>query len=222
MSNPKKKKEGIETPIFGGLLYHLYGLIRRGFIRRSILSLVQRLEKGDYCSLTLRRIFRDYHQIDVGLYSDGACFIPDRFRDGPPGCKIGRYCSIANSATRFNADHPINTKSTHAIFYNAYYGYSKKDFLKRTFLEIGHDVWIGHNAVILSTVRFIGNGAVIGAGAIVNQDVPPYAIMVGNPARVVRYRFSPEIIRQLEDSRWWGKSIEEHLPEFDSFQNPLE
>ncbi len=64
--------------------------------------------------------------------------------------------------------------------------------------------------------------AVIGAGAIVNQDVPPYAIMVGNPARVVRYRFSPEIIRQLEDSRWWEKSIEEHLPEFDSFQNPLE
>ena len=215
-------KEGKAFPVIGSLLFYLYGLIPRRFARGIILGLVQRLEGGDMVSRTLRRIYSHYHQIDVGLYSGGACFIPHRFRPGPPGCRIGRYCSLALTACRFNANHPTNTKSTHAIFYNPSVGYSRKDFLKRTFLTIGNDVWIGHNAIILSSVSVIGDGAIVGAGAVVHQDVPPYAIVVGNPGRVVRYRFSPEMIRELQESRWWEKGLEELTPEMEAFQRPLE
>jgi len=69
-------------------------------------------------------------------------------------------------------------------------------------VEIGNDVWIGTEAFILSGVK-IGNGAVIGARCVVSRDVPPYAIMVGNPARIARYRFSEDQIRDLLKIAWW-------------------
>jgi len=71
---------------------------------------------------------------------------------------------------------------------------------------IENDVWIGKEACILSGVR-IGNGAVVGARAVVAKDVPPYAIVVGNPARVVRYRFSPEAVAELLRIAWWDWPI---------------
>ena len=70
-------------------------------------------------------------------------------------------------------------------------------------LEIGNDVWIGNRAIILGKVRSIGNGAVIGAGAIVTKDVPAYAVVGGNPARILKYRFDEATICKLEDLRWW-------------------
>jgi acetyltransferase-like isoleucine patch superfamily enzyme len=76
-------------------------------------------------------------------------------------------------------------------------------------LSIGNDVWIGQNAIILPSVARIGDGAVIGAGAVVTKDVEPYSIVVGNPARLLRYRFSQETIVKLQESRWWEKSVGE-------------
>ncbi len=73
---------------------------------------------------------------------------------------------------------------------------------------IGNDVWIGQNAVILPGVH-IGDGAIIGASSVVGRDVEPYAIVVGNPARLVRKRFDDELIALLLRFRWWDKSIEE-------------
>jgi carbonic anhydrase/acetyltransferase-like protein (isoleucine patch superfamily) len=67
---------------------------------------------------------------------------------------------------------------------------------------IGNDVWIGRGAMIMSGVT-IGDGAVIGAAALVGKDVPPYAIAVGNPVRVVRLRFQPEMVEKLLALRWW-------------------
>lgn len=69
--------------------------------------------------------------------------------------------------------------------------------------EIGNDVWIGAGAIILHKVS-IADGAVIGTGAVVTKDIPPYAIAVGNPAKVIRYRFSDEYIKQLLDIQWWN------------------
>ena len=116
----------------------------------------------------------------------------------------------------------MNLKSTHPLFYNPFLGYAEKDLLTRTELTIGNDVWIGHNAILLSGVSSIGDGAIIGAGAVVHQDVPPYAVMVGNPARVIRYRFSEETIGKLLEEKWWEKSFDELKPEFGIFQKPLE
>jgi virginiamycin A acetyltransferase len=74
-------------------------------------------------------------------------------------------------------------------------------------INIGNDVWIGAGCKILSGVT-IGNGAIIGANAIVTNDIPPYAIAAGNPARVIKFRFSNEIIQNLEKIKWWDWPIE--------------
>ena len=87
------------------------------------------------------------------------------------------------------------------------------------FQRIGHDVWIGANALILPEVT-IGDGAVIAAGAVVTRDVPPYAIVGGVPARVIRYRFSPEMIDAFLEIKWWDWPLEKIKENFDLFYHP--
>ena len=192
-------------------LFHLYR-IRSLNLRRYILNLASRWERGPFRSMTMRSIFREYHLVDIDLYTHGECFVPgacDRHTT------VGRYCSIASGVRTMNRNHPLEFKSTHAFFFNPILGYCREDLVDFIPLEIGNDVWIGANALILPHVRTIGNGAVIAAGAVVNKDVPPYAVVVGNPARVVRFRFPKEVIEELMASRWWDKPIEElELSEF--------
>lgn len=83
-------------------------------------------------------------------------------------------------------------------------------------ITIGNDVWIGTHAVILTDVE-VGDGAIVGAGAVVTKSVPPYAIAAGNPARVIKYRFSEGEIRALLKIRWWewpDEVIEQHMDDF--------
>jgi acetyltransferase-like isoleucine patch superfamily enzyme len=179
-----------------------------------------RRKHGEFYSLFLREIFKKYRKIDIGLYTHGGCFKQWAF---PRHTTIGRYCSIARSARAYNRDHPVNFMSTHAFFFNANLKYCEKDLVQYIPLEIGHDVWIGDNAIILSTVKSIGTGAVIAAGSLVNKDVPPYALVLGNPARVVRYRFSPETIAKLLESKWWEMPIEEiKKNHFEKFIRPYD
>ena len=105
---------------------------------------------------------------------------------------VGRYCSIATTVRVMNRNHPMNYKSMHAFFFNPKLKYCKDDNVEYIPLQIGNDVWIGHNAILMPHVKNIGDGAVIGAGTVVNKDIPPYAVVVGNPSRIVRYRFSKE------------------------------
>src|SRR5690606_35624172 len=74
--------------------------------------------------------------------------------------------------------------------------------VERKHIYIGNDVFIGMNVTILDGIR-IGDGAVIGAGAMVSKDIPPYAIAVGNPIRIIRYRFNDELIKKLLEIKWW-------------------
>lgn len=210
--------EGKKAGLLANLLFGLYAL-PVAWVRRLIRGALIALEGDEFRSLTLRRIFAVYHQVEVGMYSHGGCFILDAL---PPGTRVGRFCSIHRQARAFNANHPMNLRSTHAIFFNPLLGYAKSDIIPRSRLTIGHDVWIGCGAILLPSVTSIGDGAVIGAGAVVNKNIPPYAIVVGNPGQVVRYRFSKETIQQVQASRWWEKSIEELLPELEQFQVPLE
>lgn len=69
-------------------------------------------------------------------------------------------------------------------------------------IYIGNDVWIGQRAMVMGGVR-IGNGAVVGAGAVVTKDVPPYTIVGGVPAKIIRYRFSDKVVKKLQSSKWW-------------------
>ena len=194
------------------LLYKMYG--GRRIVHKLTTRLICRLEGEEYCSQTLRRIFKDYHGVEIGLYSHGGCFVPGQFQRFT---SIGRYCSMAKSLRAMNRNHPLEYKSTHGFFFNPALKYCSEDKINYIPLKIGNDVWIGHNAIIMPNVKNIADGAVIAAGAVVNKDIPPYAVAVGNPARVVRFRFSKEIIEELIASRWWEKSIEEIKPVIGEF-----
>ncbi|ATB64102.1 glycosyl transferase family 1 [Pseudomonas mosselii] len=126
-------------------------------------------------------------------------------------CDIGSFTSIASDVVIGGARHPMEWASMSPVFYKG------RDSVTRKFAEhplpppgavvIGHDVWIGRCAIILPGVT-VGNGAVVGAGAVVTRDIPSYAIAVGSPAKVIRYRFAPEVIARLERARWWDFSDE--------------
>ena len=87
--------------------------------------------------------------------------------------------------------------------YNASLGVVAQDTIDFSQVEFEDDVWVGHNAIITPSVRKIGRGSVIAAGAVVTKDVPRYAIVAGNPAVVIKYRFSMELIEKVEQSKWW-------------------
>lgn len=151
----------------------------------------------------------------IGLYSYG-CFDLNRF---PPGVTVGRYCSFAPTSYVFLRNHGVDFIALTAYLYQPKLGVVDEDRLPLAKLDIADDVWIGHNATILSSAPSIGRGAVVAAGAVVTKPVPAYAIVAGNPAKVIRYRFTPEIIEQIEASRWWELSTQE-LREFIK-DNPL-
>lgn len=192
--------------------------IRSRYIRSIILRLVNRLEGTEQRSNTLRSIFKKYYGVSVGLYTGGGSFRVGNFS---PKTTIGRFCSIAETVRRYNADHPPHFISTHAVFFNAAFGRVETDRVERREIVIGNDVWIGHNAVILSTVSRIGNGAIIGAGTVVYQDVPDYAIVLGNPGRVVRYRFEKDMIERIEKLAWWEKPLHQIEDMIEYFTVPL-
>jgi len=155
------------------------------------------------------RYYKEVNGVRVGRYTYGYQCI---CTPGAPIRSIGSFCSI-NDLARIGSKHPMDFISMHPFIYNegfngtervppvkgfktVHYPYSNK------MVTIGNDVWIGAYSVIMPGVN-IGNGAVIGAGAIVTRDVPDYAIVVGAPARVIRYRFSQEQIEVLNRTNWW-------------------
>lgn len=120
---------------------------------------------------------------------------------------IGKFCSIAQNVTIGPGEHYLDRVSTYPVHIRALGEEGADDLPKQQPTRIGNDVWCGNNAVIMQGVS-VGDGAVIAAGCIVTKDVPPYAIMVGCPGRVLRYRH-PENIRQLlQQLQWWDKDVE--------------
>lgn len=115
---------------------------------------------------------------------------------------IGKFCSIGNNVLINPWQHPLNLISSSPKLYRnilKWGGYI--DTPKQT--VIGNDVWIGSGSCILDNIT-IGDGAVIGANSVVTKDVPPYAICVGNPAKIIKYRFDDTKIKQLLDEKWWN------------------
>lgn len=130
---------------------------------------------------------------------------------------IGKFCSISDAIIGMGS-HPLNYIATSSLFTEKCNGTGHSWVKKSCFDEfktitIGNDVWIGTRAIIMGGVN-IGNGAVVGAGAIVTHDVPPYAIVAGVPAKVIRYRFPQELIDKLEEAKWWDLPddvLKEHI-----------
>lgn len=140
---------------------------------------------------------------------------------------IGRYCSIARDVNIGQENYPMDWISTSLIQYqNLSWGdtsqflfsdeLSRDDLsemrkcsvnsIKKPQTVIGNDVWVGHKVIIMPGVK-IGDGAIIGAGSVATKDVPPYAIVAGVPAKVIRKRFDDQIINQLLELQWWKYAI---------------
>jgi acetyltransferase-like isoleucine patch superfamily enzyme len=128
-------------------------------------------------------------------------------------CTIGKFCSIAQGVNACLGTHPSSKfVSTHPAFFslskqNGMTFSDKNYFEEMGKTKIGNDVWIGVNAIIMDNIT-IGNGAIIGAGAVVTKDIPPYAIAAGTPAKIVRYRFTEDEIAFLETFKWWDKDYD--------------
>lgn len=208
-----------DRKVLSRCLFGLYALNYK-YWRKIILNTVLSKEGGEFYSGTARRIYGHYHNIEIGMYSYGGCF---SLENVAPGTTFGRYCSVAASIKVLNGNHPLKFKSLHPFFYNPSLGYVDELLITRSRLVVENDVWIGYGTIILPSVTRIANGAVIGAGSVITKNVPPFAVVVGNPARIIKYRFSQEIMTQLLKKEWWKKDIAElkqNETEFNIFLKP--
>ncbi|WP_318311074.1 CatB-related O-acetyltransferase [Flagellimonas crocea] len=130
--------------------------------------------------------------------------------------KIGKFCSISMNFKSGLGQHPVNRVSTSPIFYSKkfalYESFAKENsnFEEYSDITIGHDVWIGADVLVMDGVN-IGNGAIVASKAVVTKDVPSYAIVGGIPAKIIKYRFSEDIITALEQMEWWNWSRDKIL-----------
>ncbi len=201
-------------------------------VRLVLLKRKEILEYGRHTNIEPDCTFEGHNYVGSNSTLSGCCFGKLSYvGDGAVlhRCRIGKFCAIGPYVQIAAGNHPTSRYvSIHpTIFSNRKYcgkGYSTKNIFeefsytdgeKKWFVEIGNDVWIGQRVTILNGCK-IGDGAIVAAGAIVTKDVPPYAIVAGVPAKIVKYRFNDEQIKFLEEFNWWDKSddwISTHLSE---------
>lgn len=121
--------------------------------------------------------------------------------------KIGSFCSIARGVTIQEYYHHMDHLTTYNIHKNIYEESVDKDIFSKGNIVINNDVWIGANATILSGVR-IGNGVIIAANSLVNKDIPDFAIVAGNPVKIIKMRFDIDLIKKINEIKWWDWSLE--------------
>jgi acetyltransferase-like isoleucine patch superfamily enzyme len=174
------------------LIAKFFKKIRLSAIKNSIIHKSSKVESGSL-----------FYNSDMGKYSYCGydCEIIN--------AKIGNFTSIANNVVIGGAKHPLDWVGMSPVFYEGRDSVTKKFSQFKLddpkVCHIGNDVWIGRSAIVLSGVT-ISDGAVVGAGSVVTKDVPSYAIVAGNPAKLIRYRFDDETISQLIKINWWSFS----------------
>lgn len=163
--------------------------------------------------------------ISVGRYSYGNPKLHWSKGDFAHALSIGAFCSIAEDVGIFvgiHGRHTVDYVSTYPI--GMIFGKSEKKAASKTSLgnmsvSIGNDVWIGRGALIMAGVT-IGDGAIIAARAVVTKDVPPYGVVGGVPAKLLKMRFPPPVIKKLMMLQWWNWSDELIQERLDFFNTP--
>ena len=133
--------------------------------------------------------------------------------------RIGAFCSIASNVVIQEYNHAMDRVTTYSIFSHIF-DQKVEEIVSKGAIIIEDDVWIGSNAVVLSGVK-IGRGSIVGAGSIVTKSIPPYSIVAGNPAKIIKRRFSDNTIQKLENSKWWEWDIEKIKANRDFFINSI-
>lgn len=136
---------------------------------------------------------------------------------------VGNFSSLAGNSQFGAGRHPLHFASTSQIFYNENslnnQWVKPIPFTENLPIHIGNDVWIGTQCLVMGGVT-IGDGAVIGSRSVVTKDIPPYAIAVGTPAKVINHRFSQDVIERLLEIQWWKFSDEQITEHIDFFRDP--
>lgn len=167
--------------------------------RRKLLLSRIRNQKAEYMITRHAR----HLSCNVGMftYCDPSIYV------GNKNTIIGKFCSIGRDVAIGPGIHPVEYLSTSPYFYFDGLGWVEQtEFIISEPCRIGHDVWIGQGAFIKDGIT-IGDGAIIAANAAVVKDVPPYAIVGGVPAKIIKYRFSEEVINELLEIEWWNMDI---------------
>lgn len=184
------------------------------FLRKIYNKFFKRKEQNSYGNNTIESADVSFqalkgHSITIlkGAYVSDDCSIGSYsfigFNSLISKSTIGRFCSIASNVNIGHGEHPLHHISTSGFFLDDSY-----EILTEKECIIENDVWIGVGSTIRRGVT-IGTGAVVGANSFVNKDVPPYAIVVGSPAKIIRYRFEDTKIKKILDSRWWEMELED-------------
>ncbi|MBU1110116.1 CatB-related O-acetyltransferase [Patescibacteria group bacterium] len=149
-----------------------------------------------------KRVIESSNQINIGAKTYGYKLNTFRLWEKDDGIQIGKYCSIADNVVIFGGgEHFLSRVTTYPLKQISKELKTPDRFSKgKTIIE--NDVWIGEGVCILSGIR-ICNGAVIGARAVVTKDIPPYAVVAGNPMKIIRFRFNQTQINRLLAIKWW-------------------
>lgn len=204
----------------------LWWLARTSALKRRYAG--QHLDIG-YMAMVSASTFGRYNRVCSGAMLSGVSmgdmsYVGERSRLS--GVKIGKFSCIGPEVLAGLGMHPSRGYiSSHPAFFSPHRRAGRSFVREGRFaefapIEIGHDVWIGVRATLLDGIS-IGTGAIVGAGAVVVGDIPPYAVAVGMPARVVRKRFTDEQIAMLIESAWWDMELDElerHVASFVSVE----
>lgn len=156
----------------------------------------------------------------VTLGRHSYCFNINR-KYGDPSVQIGRFCSIADHLDIICNQHGSTKTCKPKLVTTSPLNWAKEGgFISKENgdIEIGNEVWIGYNCTIVQPIT-IGDGAIIGAKTVLRKDVPPFAVVIGNPAQIIRYRFSDEYIKALLRIKWWDWDDATILSRIDDFED---